>query len=344
LKVLVVGGTGFIGPAVVKELRRLKHEVAVYHRGNSLLELPGGVVEILGDRDDLPSHRQDFAGLRPDVVLNMIAYTKQHAVDAVESLAGIARRMVVISSQDVYRAYGKLIGIEEGEPDPMPLAEDAPLRSRLYPYRSGSPRKEDDPARWMDDYDKILVEEVAMNSPDLPGTILRLPMVYGPRDRQHRIFEWLRRMDDVRPAILLEKALAGWRWSRGYVENVAHAIVIAGVNEKASGKIYNVADGNDMSMADWVGAIGHGADWNGRVVTVSSNDLPKQLASGINTDQDLVVDTGRIRDELNYEEIVSLDDAIFRTIAWERENPPDGIDQKQFDYEAEDRVLEKLAE
>jgi hypothetical protein len=40
-------------------------------------------------------------------------------------------------------------------------------------------------------------------------------------------FTYIKRMDDGRPAILLDEAYARWRWARGYVENIAHAIALA---------------------------------------------------------------------------------------------------------------------
>jgi len=64
----------------------------------------------------------------------------------------------------------------------------------------------------------------------MPARTYRQPFcdcrVYGPGDNQHRIFEYLKRMDDGRTAILLTGP-GGWRWSRGYVENVAAAIALA---------------------------------------------------------------------------------------------------------------------
>jgi dTDP-D-glucose 4,6-dehydratase len=47
----------------------------------------------------------------------------------------------------------------------------------------------------------------------------------------------------------------------------------------------------------------------------------------------------RIRAELGYAEPVPLDEALQRTIAWERANPPAQEDAKQFDYAAEDQAL-----
>ena len=65
-------------------------------------------------------------------------------------------------------------------------------------------------------------------------------------------------------------------------------------------------------------------------------NLPKA-----NYDQHLVVDTSRIRQELGYQEPVPRDEALRRTIAWERETRPNDID-KLLDYEAEDAALAEL--
>jgi hypothetical protein len=74
-------------------------------------------------------------------------------------------------------------------------------------------------------------------------------------------------------------------------------------------------------------------------LAVPEDRLPGHLRMGLNTDQHLVTDTRRIREELGFEEPVSRKEALKRTVAWERENPPEEIDPKMFDYEAEDAVL-----
>lgn len=341
MQIVVIGGTRFIGPFVVKRLHAQGHEVTLFHRGKSKAELPGGITHVLGDRNNLTDFQSEFKRIKPDVVLDMIPITEQHAQQVMNTFKGIAGRVIAVSSQDVYRAYGILLGKEDGY-EPELLTEDSPVRQKLYPYRGEKPRAEDDPQKILDDYDKIPIEKTIMGASALPGTVLRLPMVYGPEDYQHRLFEYLKRMDDKRPAIILDKGLAGWRSSNGYVENVADAIALAVMTEHAKNRIYNVAEPNNPTMAEWITMIGRIAGWHGKIITVARDKLPQSLVPGFNTDQHLAVDTTRIRKELGYSEAVSLDEALARTIEWERKNPPRTIRPEQFDYEAEDSVIQAL--
>ncbi len=338
--VLVIGGTGFIGPHVVRLLSEQGHDLAVFNRGQSQADLPASVRRISGERAALPTLRAELARLAPDVVLDMYAMTQADARAVVETLAGIVGRAVAISSQDVYRAYGRLRGAEPGQPDPIPLDEDSPLRERLYPYRGETPRVGDDPQHWADDYDKIPVEHVYLGRPDLPGTVLRLPAVYGPGDDQHRLYDHLKRMDDCRSAILLDERAAGWRWTRGYVENVAAAIALAVTDERAAGRVYNVGELDAYSARDWVRRIAEAAGWDGRIVAAPPNRLPASLRFDLNTAQHLVSDSSRIRRELGYVERVPPAAALARTVAWERANPP--ADPRPFDYATEDAALAAL--
>lgn len=339
MRILVLGGTRFIGPAVVRRLDATGHRVTVFHRGQTEADLPPGVAHLHGDRRRLAESAGEFVRLAPEVVLDMLPLGEGDAQAVMQAFAGVARRVVAISSADVYRAYGRLIGSEPGPPDPVPLAEDAPLREKLYPYRGETARAADDPARRMDDYDKILVERTVLGDPGLPGTILRLPMVYGPRDGQHRLFPYLKRMDDGRPAIILGEGMARWRAGRGYVEDVAAAIALATADDRAAGRVYNVGEANALPEADWVRAVGRAAGWTGEVAIVPPDRLPAHLWSKSDPAQSLVTDTARIRRELGYAEAVPRDEALRRTVEWERAHPPAKVDPAQFDYAAEDAAL-----
>jgi uncharacterized protein YbjT (DUF2867 family) len=112
MRVLILGGTRFIGPPIVRYLIEQGHFVTVFHRGVSTTKLPLGVQSILGDRNNLAEFRSTFEKLAPGVVLDMYAMCEQDALDATRILSGITGRFVVVSSIDVYRAYGVLLGFE----------------------------------------------------------------------------------------------------------------------------------------------------------------------------------------------------------------------------------------
>jgi nucleoside-diphosphate-sugar epimerase len=332
MRALLIGGTRFIGPPLVRRLVGLGHTVAVFPRGRTHAGLPAEVQHILGDRDRLADHAAALRRFRPQVVIDMIAYTEPHAHGLLEVFRGFAERAVVLSSGDVYRAYGVFHGTESGPVEPVPLPEGAPLRGVPFPYRALA-RGPDDLAY---NYDKIPVEQAILGEPSLPGTVLRLPMVHGPGDYQHRLYPYLRRMDDGRPAILLDEAMAGWRCTRGYVEDVAAAIALAATDPRAAGCAYNVGEAVALPEADWVRLIGKAAGWEGEVVAVPGGGMP---VLG-NMAQDLVTDTGRIRQELGYREEVPPAEALRRAVEWERANPP--VQPPHLDYVEEDRALAEL--
>lgn len=337
MKILVIGGTGFIGPFAIRVLIAQGHEVTVFHRGEAKTALPQLVRRIHGNRNELTSHRRDFERLAPDVVIDFILSDDRQAASLMETCRGMTGRMVAISSQDVYRAYGVLLGREPGPPQPTPLTEESEVRTQLHPYNVEHLRMAQGAFPWItEEYDKIPVERTVLGDSALPGTVLRLPMVYGPGDPVHRFFPTLKRMDDRRAVILMEEGYARLHPPRGYVEDVAAAIALATVSERSAGKIYNIASEQQFSELEWAQEIGHAAGWKGSVVAMPKERVPAHLISPLNTEQDWLVSSTRIRQELGYSEPVPLDVGIARTIEWERANPPAQVDAAQFDYAAED--------
>lgn len=331
MKVLVIGGTRFIGPFVISQLVSQGHEVAVFNRNQTKVDFSNKVVQITGDRNDIEASSEEFKKFSPEVVLDMIPFNAEEARRTVAVFEGIAERIVAISSADVYRSYGRLIGTEPGESVETPSLETSPLREKLYPYR-----KQAQPEDWQYHYDKIPVEKVYLSSEKIAGTVLRLPMVYGPGDRQHRLFPYLKRINDHRPCILLDEEYAKWKTTRGYVENVAHAIVLAILNPAASNEIYNVSDYNSPEQ-EWVQLIGEHSGWRGTIEIIEAGKIPL----GMNINQSIDMSSEKIRRELGYTEIVSLEEGLKRTIEWENSHPPDSISEKDFDYDMEDRLVKE---
>ncbi|HET6312245.1 MAG TPA: NAD-dependent epimerase/dehydratase family protein [Chloroflexia bacterium] len=340
MRILIIGGTGFMGPLVVQRLFDMQHDITLFHTGRHEADLPPAVRHIHSDLGGLPitGLPAELRALQPDVVLHMAPVGARDAQLVMDAFRGMAGRVVGISSMDVYRAYGVLHDKEPGPLEPLPLTEDSPVRTHLYPYRASPHRPASDPEAWVDDYDKILVEQAILGDSSLHGTILRLAMVHGPGDRQHRLFKYLKRMQDGRQAILLNEKGAKWRGARGYVENIADAIALAATDERAAGRTYNVGEPDALSEAEWVAQIAAVVGWPGRIIEVPAHHLPLAF----NPDQHLVADTTRIRSELGYTESVPRPEALRRTIAWEYAHPPDTLNPSSYDYAAEDVILTEI--
>jgi nucleoside-diphosphate-sugar epimerase len=311
MNILIIGGTRFLGPYVVKQLTEGGHRVTIFHRGQTNTELPDGVQEIIGDRTQLSDFTSEFKKAKPEVVIDMFPYAEKDAMDLSAVFQSIAKRIVALSSADVYQAYGRLIGLEKGNFTKEAIKEDSPLRSIHFPYRNAVKDEKD----WRYHYDKILIEKYYMELSSLPATILRLPMIYGPNDRQHRLWPYLQLINQNQ-TISLDPREADWRTCRGFVENVAHAITLAANNDKAANQIYNVAEENSLTEEEWVQMIQKHCQNEVPIQTIENESLD------FYPEQHLFIDSQKIRQELGYKEIVPFSQGMMETIQWENEHPP----------------------
>src|SRR5437870_4131038 len=108
MKLFVLGGTGFVGRHVVRLLLDNGHEIAVFHRGQTHAGLPPAVRTIIGDRRDLAAFTGAVERFGPEVIIDVIPYTEPEARDVMRACRGVARRVVALSSGDVYRNYDGL--------------------------------------------------------------------------------------------------------------------------------------------------------------------------------------------------------------------------------------------
>src|SRR5713226_9743765 len=210
MRILLIGGNGFIGRFVVAALKRQASAVAVFHRGST--SAPDGVEEILGNRNQLSASAQELRRFAPDVVIDLIISSGPQAEELMNIFRGGTRRVVMLSSIDMYRAIAVSQGTESGPLQEVTLTEESELRRSLHPYPPEGVQLMRKIFPWVtDDYDKIPAERTVMNDRDLPGTVLRLPMVYGPGDPLHRFYPVVKRIADSRRHIIFPETLAAWR-------------------------------------------------------------------------------------------------------------------------------------
>lgn len=335
MKIAIIGGTGFIGAHVTSQLAELGHELLVFHRGKHLLKEAPNVTTLLGERQNLSVHSEAFRQFNPEVVVDVIGFSRHDAQELVKTFEHGTARVVVISSGDVYRNRTGLFGPQEFPPDPLPLSENSPVRSRLYPHADHTK-----PFDLATSYEKLEVEGTLNSALSGRVTVLRLPAIYGPGDAQHRLWSYLKRMQDQRPFILVEKAQANWRWTRGYIENVAAAVVASVLNDTGRNEIYNVGEDEFPSEAEWITRIAKAVDWKGKIVPLLNENLPSHLRTTFDWSYGFGMDTQKLKTSLNFTEPVSIQDAMEKTIEWESQNPPlTPNPQDTFDYASEDEAV-----
>ncbi len=167
LRVLILGGTGFIGPHQVRYAMYRGHSVTLFNRGRSNPGLFPGVETLIGDRDgDLAA----LEGREWDAVIDNSGYVPRHVRDSAELLADSVGQYLFTSTGSVY------------DFDQDQLTEDA----RLLPLEDPT---SEDVNRYYGPL-KVLCEEAVRETFGSHGTVVRLHVVAGPGDPTHRFTYW----------------------------------------------------------------------------------------------------------------------------------------------------------
>jgi len=316
MSVLVLGGTGFIGGPLVARLLADGVETAVAHHGAR--PVAAGARSVVLDRGDPAAVLAALSQTGATTVIDLLAYTQADTLPLLAALSGQVERYVMASSVDVYRNYEGLH--RKGRPTPVwdRLTEDADLRASRYPYRLAKPRPPSDPQAWMDDYDKIPLEEAARTVLGMAATILRLPMVFGRGDRQRR-FSWaIRPMVQGRPRFVIPHPWASWRATFGYVDDVAAGIALAAVHPRAGGETFNLGRSNTPTNIAWAASFAEHLNWPGDV-ELAHPDLARgalaAAAAGLDLSYPLFIDNAKIRRRLGFVEVTEFEEALARTVA-----------------------------
>jgi nucleoside-diphosphate-sugar epimerase len=324
MRVVVIGGTEFIGRRVVESLVGRGDEVVVIHRGRT--EPPDGppCTHLHVDRAEFATVAGEVRALRPDAVVDTIALTRHDVAAVLPHLPDT--HLVVLSSMDVYEVFTRAFA-EDDTPMAVPVDETGPLRTTRYPYRGRIPD--------LDDYDKLDVEPAYL---DRGGTALRLGMVYGPHDPQRREEFVLRRVRAGRIRIPVGPAEA--LMTRLHVDDAAGAVLAAlDRPAEAAGQVFNIGENTWYSTRAWMrqilAAAGHRAD----LVRVPDSALPADLRLTRALPQHLQVTSRKAMELLGWRPEDAAT-AVPRSVRWHRANPPAG---QSTDFAADDAALGEAA-
>lgn len=175
LRILILGGTGFIGPWQVEAARARGHEVTLFNRGKTRPDLFPDLEHLVGDRDpDKDDGLSALAGRRFDVVIDNSGFYPRHVKASAELLAPNVGQYIYVSSISAYQHTD----IEhQDETAPVATMDDPTVETMGDGYANYGPLK-------------ALCEAAAEAA--MPGrvTVVRPGYIVGPGDRSHRFTYW----------------------------------------------------------------------------------------------------------------------------------------------------------
>ncbi len=184
-RLLVLGGTGFIGPHMLGYALERGHEVTIFTRGRSATDVPDGVERLIGDRND---DHSALEGRSWDVVLDNNAQDYRWVQKSTALLRDSASQYVFVSSISAYALGG--FGWENAD---RVLTE--PLVDEDYP-------RIEPPDGWSDGDDapyglmKTLSEDIVHQAFPGRATVVRPGLIVGPGDPTDRFTYWPVRLDE----------------------------------------------------------------------------------------------------------------------------------------------------
>lgn len=255
MKVLVIGGTLFIGRSLVASLLKAEHEVTILHRKPGH-DLGKRVREIIADRNDTPALQSALTGHKFDIVYdNVYDWHRGTTAAQVEATARACgdrlQRYIFMSS---VAAYGDGLNHHEGDalaPDNHP---DAYVRNKAMSERA-------------------LFRMHQRNG--FPAVTLRPPYVYGPENPYYREAFFWDRLRDNRPLIMPGDGRRLMQFV--YVKDLIWAALKAAEDPHATGHAFNVANLKPTTQFDLVHLL---ADVAGKPCQIVRIPRPKILQLG----------------------------------------------------------------
>ena len=320
-RALVIGGTLFIGRALVDQLLERGDDVTIMHRGQGT---PWGarVQEIRCDRNDTDAVHAALDGARFDVVYDNV-FDWQRGTSAEQVLASARatvkglRRYVFTSSVAVYHPGGE-------------YAEDVELVPSNWPNAYGAQKADTERALFA-----LGREEGARVS------TLRPAFVYGPHNAIDREAFFWDRLIAGRPIIIPGDGLATMQWA--YSRDVARAAILAAEVDVAAGHAYNVANYPPISQIDFVRLLARAAGVNANLVNVPRERI-QALGGGVMSPPfyfgiyldvpPITVRADRVRSELGLE-LTPLEDGLKETFHWYQQQ-----ERPRPDFSWEDKALD----
>ncbi|HIK09093.1 MAG TPA: NAD-dependent epimerase/dehydratase family protein [Oscillatoriaceae cyanobacterium M33_DOE_052] len=310
MRVLIMGGTRFIGVYLTKILVEQGHEVVLFNRGNKPAPVPG-VKQIQGDRTQPEILQQQLAGENFDAIFDNNGRELSDTAPLAELFAGKIQHFVYVSSAGVYLKSDQMPHIEGDATDPK-SRHKGKFETEAYLAKTG-----------------------------LPFTSIRPVYIYGPQNYNPLESWFFDRIVRDRPIPIPGN---GQHITQlGHVKDLAAAMAAVLGNHKAINQIYNVSGSRYVTFDGLARACAAAAGKSPDAVKIVHYD-PKKFDFGKRKAfpmrvQHFFTDIHKAISELNWQpefDLVSgLQDSFQDYLA-------SGADKTEVDFSTDDEITKQL--
>ncbi len=208
MRILIMGGTRFIGVYLTKILVEQGHEVVLFNRGNKPAPVEG-VQQIHGDRKDATQLKEKLSGEAFDAIFDNNGRELSDTQPLVEIFKDKVQHFVYMSSAGVY------------------------LQSDQMPHVEGDPV--DPKSRHKGKHET----EAYLDAQGIPFTAIRPTYIYGPQNYNDLEAWFFDRIVRDRPILIPQSGL--YITQLGHCNDLARAMSLVLGNQQAIGQVYNVS-------------------------------------------------------------------------------------------------------
>ena len=318
MRVLIIGGTQFVGRHAAEVLLEHGHEVTVLNRGQTPDPLPAEVGRLRADRTQPDQLRAALEAQSFDAVVDCILYEPNQLDVAMELFRGRVGRYVFISTQAVYNMPSDVYPVDESRP----LIGDS--RFAYAAKKADIERK---------------LEAVGRSS-DFPWVSLRPGYIYGPYNNVAQAeFSLFARIERDRPVLVPNDGGAVVHHTHG--RDLAEAVLAALTRDEAIGRAYNILGEYAQTHDRLVRAAAQAMGREPNIVHVP-NTTPAQARRFFFylINPMLIFNIERAKRELAWAPRFDIEAGMADSYRWYRESGYAGTFEP--DFSAEDEVLAGL--
>ncbi|MCG8568847.1 MAG: SDR family oxidoreductase [Spirochaetes bacterium] len=330
-KVLVLGGSKFIGLRLVEKLVEKQFAVTVFNRGTSNENLPQSVQVIIGDRKNESEVTNLFKDQQYDIVFDTSAYIPADLDPFIQVFSGKIKQYIFCSTVAVY---------DDEQCLTYPVKPENPCNDVLI---------ENDPSPYPNyGSNKTLCERKLLANKSFPVTIIRPVYIYGPYNYIYREAYFFDRISQGQPILIPG---AGYNTAQYiHVDDLAELFIAAIDNQKAFGKAYNAAGPDVVNIRKLPLLIAKIMNKESRVFYYDKKDLskifsPEELANygksyfPFTTEFTMLYDISPTLRDFQWSPQYDMESGLMQTYKWYLEQ-----DHQLPDFEFEQKMLKFFEE